>query len=526
MNQTYDYLIIGSGINSLTCAALLAKSGASVCVLERNDYLGGCIKTEELTEPGFKHDVLSGFHPLFVTSPSYAELGEGLARHGLEYVNTDTPTASINSAHQSCVLTTSREKNVSNFNALHQGDGDRYAQTMQEMEVDAEFTFALLGSELIRFGTLKLLFKELWQRKFTGLLRFFGYAMSSSRDWLDKHFVSPKIHALFAPWILHTGLDTDANFSGAMNRLIAFSLEVAGMPIVKGGSSNLVSAFKGLIEEQGGVLLCNSHVQKIIVKRDRATGLVLENGQIFKANSAVICNVTPNQLYGELLESCEVPEQIQIEASEYRYGCADMQIHLALDAPPKWLDAELNSVAMVHISDGADSVSKALNQAKRGILPDQATIVVGQPTALDPSRAPNGKAVLWLQLQELPSRIIADAAGEIVVPESGEWTKTVREQYADRIVDRLAEYIPNLKQSLISRAVLSPADLERLNINLVGGDPYSGHCGMQQFFAWRPLKSLKNHDTTVKDLYHIGASTHPGPGLGGNSGYMVAKLLA
>jgi len=180
---------------------------------------------------------------------------------------------------------------------------------------------------------------------------------------------------------------------------------------------------------------------------------------------------------------------------------------------------------MIHLSDGADSVSKAINQSERGLLPDECTVVVGQPTALDPSRAPEGKAILWLQLQELPSHIKGDAAGIIDVPLSGEWTESVREQYADRVIERLCDYIPNLKSSILSRSVLSPADLEKLNINLVGGDPYSGHCGVQQFFAWRPLKSIKNHDTTVKDLYHIGASTHPGPGLGGNSGYMVAKHL-
>ena len=531
MVAVYDYIIVGSGINSLTCAGLLAKQGHLVCVLERNDYLGGCIKTAELTESGFKHDVLSAWHPLFVTSPSYAELAEDLARHGLVYLNTDTPTASINGAKKSCIMSTSRAQNIAHFNRLSEGDGDRYKQTMEDMEQDAEFTFALLSNELIRFKTLGLLWRQLRQRGLQGLLRFFGYAMSSSRDWLTQHFQSEQIHALFAPWILHTGLGPDANFSGAMNRVIAFSLEVAGMPIVKGGSSNLVSAFAGLISENGSKLHTNSHVSEIIVENGRATGVRVNannNGAAptsVMARKGVICNVTPDQLYGALLSPEYVPEQITKEVREYRYGRAGMQIHLALDQMPKWIDPLLDSVAMIHLSDGADSVSKAINQSERGLLPDECTVVVGQPTVLDPSRAPEGKAILWLQLQELPSHIKGDAAGIIDVPLSGEWTESVREQYADRVIERLCDYIPNLKSSILSRSVLSPVDLEELNINLVGGDPYSGHCGMQQFFAWRPLKSIKNHDTTVKDLYQIGASTHPGPGLGGNSGYMVAKHL-
>ena len=531
MVAVYDYIIVGSGINSLTCAGLLAKQGHLVCVLERNDYLGGCIKTAELTESGFKHDVLSAWHPLFVTSPSYAELAEDLARHGLVYLNTDTPTASINGAKKSCIMSTSRAQNIAHFNRLSEGDGDRYKQTMEDMEQDAEFTFALLSNELIRFKTLGLLWRQLRQRGLQGLLRFFGYAMSSSRDWLTQHFQSEQIHALFAPWILHTGLGPDANFSGAMNRVIAYSLEVSGMPIVKGGSSNLVSAFAGLISENGSKLHTNSHVSEIIVENGRATGVRVNannNGAAptsVMARKGVICNVTPDQLYGALLSPEYVPEQITKEVREYRYGRAGMQIHLALDQMPKWIDPLLDSVAMIHLSDGADSVSKAINQSERGLLPDECTVVVGQPTALDPSRAPEGKAILWLQLQELPSHIKGDAAGIIDVPLSGEWTESVREQYADRVIERLCDYIPNLKSSILSRSVLSPVDLEELNINLVGGDPYSGHCGMQQFFAWRPLKSIKNHDTTVKDLYQIGASTHPGPGLGGNSGYMVAKHL-
>jgi phytoene dehydrogenase-like protein len=526
MAETYDFVIVGSGINSLCCAALLAKKGFKVAVLERNDYLGGCIKTAEVTLPGFKHDVLSGFHPLFVASPNYLELADDLARHGLEYLNTNKPTASVTSSQQACVLTTCRETNVRQFNSLTSGDGDRYAETMSEMEADAEFTFAVLGSELLRVKMLWLLIKQFRQRKLAGLLDFFGQAMLSSRDWLTQRFHSPHIRALLAPWILHTGLGPEANFSGPMNRLIAFSLESVGMPIVKGGSSNLVQAFVGLIEECGGSLTTNSHVSQILVESGVAIGVAVEGQDNVYATRAVICNVTPNQLYEHLLEPQWVPDKILQQATSYIYGRAGMQIHLALRNTPQWLQQSLNDVPMVHVSDGIDSVSKAVNQAERGLLPDQATIVVAQPTAVDPSRAPEGHSILWIQLQELPSVIKGDAAGVIPAPEDGAWNDQIKEAYADRIIERLCDYIPSLKANILHREVLSPADLQAMNINLVGGDPYSGHCGMQQFLFWRPLRSLSNHTTTVKSLYHIGASTHPGPGLGGGSGYMVAKHLA
>jgi phytoene dehydrogenase-like protein len=119
-----------------------------------------------------------------------------------------------------------------------------------------------------------------------------------------------------------------------------------------------------------------------------------------------------------------------------------------------------------------------------------------------------------------------DAAGEIPVPGDGRWSEEVRERYADRIVARVSRHIKNLEGNILGRRVLSPADLESLNMNLVGGDPYGGACTLDQFFLWRPLRSVKNHSTPVKNLYHIGASTHPGPGLGGVSGFLVANALA
>jgi phytoene dehydrogenase-like protein len=200
-----------------------------------------------------------------------------------------------------------------------------------------------------------------------------------------------------------------------------------------------------------------------------------------------------------------------------------MQIHFALDDTPEWHDPELAEVAMVHLTRGLNGVSRSVNEATRGLLPAEATVVVGQPTAVDPSRAPEDKAIMWIQLQELPSRIRGDAADEIAVPEDGRWTNDIAERYADRIQARIADHVANFDEIVVGRSVFSPADLETLNPNLVGGDPYSGSCTIDQFLAWRPTPGSRNHETGIKNLFQIGASTHPGPGLGGNSGFMVAS---
>ena len=160
-----------------------------------------------------------------------------------------------------------------------------------------------------------------------------------------------------------------------------------------------------------------------------------------------------------------------------------------------------------------------------GLLPAEATIVCGQPVALDPSRAPAGKSILWLQLQELPAgRVKADAAGELDTGD-GTWTEELREAYADRIMTRLGDSITNLDAATAKRVVLSPADIQALNVNLVDGDIYGGSCALDQNLLWRPLAGAPGHETAVAGLWHIGASTHPGPGLGAGSGYLVAKAL-
>jgi phytoene dehydrogenase-like protein len=205
-----------------------------------------------------------------------------------------------------------------------------------------------------------------------------------------------------------------------------------------------------------------------------------------------------------------------------------MQIHLALREPPAWKGpraAELARTPIVHVTPGLDGVSRAVNEAERGLLPAEATIVCGQPCALDPGRAPQNGWVIWIQLQELPAGTVkGDAAGELDTG-AGDWTETLREAYADRIVHRLAGSIENLERATIGRAVLSPADIERENVNLVRGDIYGGSCALDQNLLWRPFPEAPGHRTPIDGLWHIGASTHPGPGLGAGSGYLVYKEL-
>jgi phytoene dehydrogenase-like protein len=523
-----DYIFVGSGINALVAASLLARKGRKVLILERNAEIGGCLRSEEIIAPGFVHDVMATTFVLFITSPAYAALAEDLGKRGLEFCHTDTPSGVLLPDGRSLILTKDHAKNISAFESLCTGDGASFSRDVGSVGRDAPLLFSLLGNDLWSFGTAKLLAKELWARGARGLAGFFGEALVPARNWLESTYGSEVSRAMFAPWVLHTGLGPESSYSGQMGKIIAFALEAAGAPIVKGGAIMAVQAFSKLIEDHGGNIRTHAEVAAILRdKKGAACGVRLSDGTDIFSGSGVIASTTPDQLYQNLLADLPLPLEKQATRT-YRYGKGNMQIHYALKTPPKWKSeqaTELAKVALLHLTPGLDGVSRASNECERSMLPAVPTICVGQPHALDTSRCPEGAAILWLQLPETPRFLKGDAADEIDIPADGQWTPALREAYADRVEAILAHHIENFADIVVGRKAYSPADLERMNGNLVGGDPYGGYCGLDQFFLWRPFKHSRNHETPVPKLYHIGASTHPGPGLGAGSGFIIGHQL-
>ncbi len=515
----FDHLIIGSGINALVAAALLSRKGDSVLVIERENRIGGCMYTsDEVTLPGYHHDVMAATFVLFLTSPAYAELAEDLGQHGLEFCHSAHPTAALRPDGSALVLGMDRAANVAAFNGRGAGDGDQHGRDVGAIEAASPFLFALLGQPLWSRQTMMLLAKQAWKKGLGPLKAWFGEAMEPARGWLETRYASPDVQALWAPWVLHVGLTPESTYGGQMSRVIAFALEAAGAPVVKGGAGQAAAAFARLIEAKGGMIRTGVEAARIIVEGGKAIGVETAAGERILARN-VIASTAPGQLYDGLLRDQPKPET----AKKYRHGRGNFQLHYALDGDVEWDGDGLEDVALIHLADGIDSVSKSSNEAERGMLPAVPTICVGQPHRLDATRCPQGKAVLWLQIPDAPVVIKGDAAGKIdTVPQ---WTETMREAYADRIEGILSKHIKNWDQIKLKRRAYSPADLEGLNINLVGGDPYGGACALDQFFVWRPHAGQVNNGTAVKNLYHIGASTHPGPGLGGGSGLNVAKGL-
>ena len=518
MSADRDAIVIGSGHNGLVAAAYLARAGLAVEVLERNDVAGGAVASEELTAPGFRHDTFSAWHPLFKLSAAFAELGPELAARGLAYAETpEETTANVRRDGRAVIAYRDPARTAA---GLDPRDRDAYIAEIERFGATIGTVGQLLGSELFSPAATRLAWQLTRKLKRRGTLAFTADLLSSARAWFETRFQGVEVADLYAPWALHTGLAPDSAGSGFQALAIAGSLHAVGLPVVSGGSANFVRAFERLIADHGGVVSTGVEAERIVTRGGAAVAVVAD-GEQRGARRAVIANTTPTQLYGRLLASGAAPAAATEQGLRFRYSPrGGMQIHVALAAPLRWRDSRLDRVPIVHLSDGLDSVTLACAQASAGLLPADPTIVVGQPSVVDASRAPDGAAVLWIQLQQVPYAPRGDAAGELEVGEDG-WDEALTNAFTERVLARLGAHVENWPAVRLATAVLSPVELERRNPNLVRGDIYAGDCELSQSYLWRPLAGYGSHRTPVGRLYQCGASTYPGPGLNAASGRIV-----
>ncbi|WP_284986877.1 NAD(P)/FAD-dependent oxidoreductase [Arthrobacter sp. fls2-241-R2A-172] len=524
MNDPVDVAIIGSGINSLVAAAELALDGKRVCVIERSDRLGGFIDSSERTLPGFIHDTFSSWHPLFVSGGAYATLGKELQARGLEYCNTTGPvTASVatdpaTGAHRVVIAHRDPAETAAAFKVA--SDQAAYSAMLDDLGSNAGTVFGAFGAELRSFKEVaKIAFGTLRRGRLAGTEAFLRDSVMSGRNYVRSRFDGWETDQLWSPWLLHAGLGPDQATGGVMLPVMAMSMHGFGLPVVKGGASRFVAAFESLLKDNGVQIMLGTEAEEVLVGAGSVKGVRTSNGVV--PAGTVLANVSPQALYTQLLR--RPPAAAAAAAEKYQNGRGAMQIHLALDKPVEWLDARLNKVPLVHLSNGSDSTGIACAQAEAGLLPAEPTVVVGQQCVLDPSRAPEGKATLWLQLQEVPFSPVGDAAGQLATADG--WTDELKQAYLDRVLDRLEPFAPGTRDTVLASDILAPTDLAATNPNAVKGDPYGGSAELFQNLLWRPFPAAAGHQTAVEGLWHIGASTHPGPGLSGGSGHLVAQKL-
>jgi len=519
----YDAIVVGAGHNGLAAAIHLAAKGWKVGVFERNATAGGAVQTRELTLPGFRHDVFAMNLSLFAGSPFVAAYGAALARHGLAFVSApDTFSTSFPDGSWFGV-SADLETTAARADALNAADGRRWREMVAAFADEAAHIFGVLGAPMPSFALAKVLYKAWRAEGLAWLLDTFRLAVSSPRDFLDRNFQNEKIKATIGAWGMHLDFPPDIAGGALFPYLEAMANQSFGMALGKGGADVMIRAMTGLLAELGGELHLAAEVARIDVSGGRAGGMSLADGRSFLARRAVIANVGPRLLFGKLLSEGSGKPDVDRRMRLFRHGPGTMMIHLAMDALPDWrADAALKRFAYVHLAPDFATMSKAYSEALAGLLPAEPVVVVGQPTAVDPSRAPPDRHVLWLQIRMLPAEAKGDAAGKIA---PGDWDD-IKELYADRAIAILERHAPGASQKILARAVLSPKDLERENPNLIGGDSIAGSHHLDQFFLFRPIPGWSRYSVPVQNLYMVGASTWPGAGLGAGSGFILAKMLA
>lgn len=523
-NEMFDAVIVGAGHNGLAAAVHLAAKGWSVAVVESASEAGGAVKTRELTQPGFRHDWAAMNLSMFAGSAFHGAYAADLAAEGLQFVPAAHCFASVFRDGTHLGVGTDVAATIAAIGRLSPADAEAWGRMLAGFGKDAPHIFGLLGAPMPSMAAAKAVWKAYRALGMEGLWRLGRLLLATPRDFLDGHFESDKLKTMMAAWGLHLDFAPDVAGGALFPYLESMANQAFGMVIGKGGADTIIRAMSGLLAKKGGRLILGQRVEQIALDASgRATGAVLADGRVLTAKRAVIANLNPRVLFGGLLPASVGPASFRQALDGYRAGPGTMMIHLAMDGLPDWTAGEaLKSYAYVHVAPDLAMMGRVYSEAMDGLLPAEPALVVGQPTAIDPSRAPDGKHVLWVQVRVLPAKIRGDALDRIV---DRDWA-TAKDPFADRVIDLLERYAPGIGGRILSRAVFSPADLEAENANLIGGDNLGGSHHLDQNFLFRPVAGYSRYKTPVASLYMCGASTWPGAGTGAGSGFMLAKMLA
>ncbi|NIZ11979.1 NAD(P)/FAD-dependent oxidoreductase [Phaeobacter sp. HF9A] len=506
-------IVIGAGINGLVAAADLAIRGKSPLVLERLDRPGGAVRTEELTLPGFRHDVAAMNLSLFAGSAFMAAHGEKLARHGFELVPISTPFAQVTTPGTALEVSTDPAALMAQLSPA-----DRAA--WQALALGFGTRAELLGGLLSGPMSLPALTRWLWRawRKLgtEGLLELIQLLLSTPRSFLDATFEDPTLKTALASWGMHLDFSPDAAGGAIFPYLEGMAGSTMGMVIGKGGAGRLTDALVALIQEHGGTVLCGQEVTAITHSAGRVTGVVA--GETHKADH-VLATLAPRHLARLLGKTDDARFDVGLQTFTHAPGT--MMIHLALSTPIPWAEQTLGDFAYVHIGRSMDDMALVHAQARAGLLPERPVLVIGQPSLFDTGRAPEGQHIAWIQVRMVPGMISGDAAGQI---NATDWADAA-EPYADRALAMIADHAPGLQDCILARHVVSPLELEAENPNLVGGDQICGSHALTQNFLFRPVRGYPDGRTPVRGLRLIGAATWPGAGTGAASGWRAAREI-
>ena len=489
-----DAIVIGAGPNGLTAAAVLARRGWRVVVLEANARPGGAAWSEESTLPGYLHDVGAAFFPFAHDSIAFRDLD--LAGAGLEWRN--APHESCHPALDGTAATISRDAEVS---ARHFGaDGPawhRLASWMRSM--GPRLSEALLSPlpgirPALRLGP-------------ANLARFARVGLGSTAAFSARHFRTEAARRVVPGLALHVDLGPDDAAGAGLGLVLGLLASSAGFCIPVGGARAITQALLRRLTDAGGELHLNQRADRILVENGRPVAVKTATGEEYRAR-AVLADVGPAALYAHLLRDVPGMGGTPRQARRFRYGWGTFKMDWALSGPVPWAVPEARQSAVVHSGESVADLRRFTRQVRAARLPANPYLVIGQQSLVDPSRAPEGGHTLWAY-SRVPS----------ILPEG--WPAR-REFFADVVEQRIEGLAPGFKSLIRARHIVAPPDLESMNANLVGGDLGGGSARIDQQLFLRPFFPWFGYATPIRGVYLCSASTHPGAGVHGACGYNAA----
>ena len=520
MADDFDAILIGAGHNTLAAALHLSAKGWKVGVFEQASVAGGAVKSGEYTLPGFRHDWAAMNLSLFAGSAFFKAYGEELGRNGCAFVPVAKPFASSFPDGSWAGVSTDMAETLAAIRTLSPRDADRWASLSGAFGTEAPHLFGLLGAPMQFRALAYFMFKTLRAKGVGGTLDFGRFLLSSPRAWLEETFEHPHIRAMLGAWGMHLDFAPDVAGGAMFPYLEGMAGQAFGMVIGQGGADTVTRALVAAIEARGGRVETGTPVRRILHQGGKATSVELADGRRINAARAVIAGVAPRAL--PRLTGGTTPA-FDGAMDKFRYAPGTMMIHLALDGLPDWRASEaLKGFAYVHLAPSLDQMARTYAQAQAGLLPDEPILVVGQPTVFDPSRAHAGKHVLWVQVRMAPSIIVGDVKGEIT---ASNWNEAA-EPFTSRALAILEAHAPGTRAKILGQRIVTPAELEADNPNLVGGDQVCGSHHLAQHFVFRPARGHADGSTPITNLHLTGAAVWPGAGTGAGSGFLLARKLA
>ena len=443
---------------------MLAQAGLEVEVFEAESQPGGGARTMELTLPGFHHDFGSAVHPMAVGSPFFSSLP--LQQYGLEWIQPSAPLAHPLDDGIAVVL----ERDFANLDL--ENDGSAWRRLMEPFARSWQSLAPQILSPIPPFPRTPWL-----------LARLGVISMSSANALANRLFTGVRAKALFAGCAAHSFLDFDEPLSATFGVLLGTTAHAVGWPIPRGGAQSLSNALMGYLKSLGGNVKTSSRIGSM--------------GDL-PVSDLTMWDIGPQQLL--TVAGDRLSPAYRSELARYRYGPGAFKVDYALSQPIPWSAAECMRAGTVHLGGTLPEIAASEYAMRHGRSADRPFVLLSQPTLFDSTRAPEGKHIAWAYCH---------------VPNGSEV------DMLEPIESQIERFAPGFRDCVLARRASSPAALQAMNANLVGGDIAGGAANLKQF-VFRP--TWRTYATSARDMYLCSASTPPGAGVHGMCGYNAAKL--